>query len=518
MMYKCLVWVMAVLLAVLPCQHTLAESAGSRSDRVLIVCESMPGSSIESSVRCITGILTYMGKSFDLISPADTADLNEYGCALVLIDQESQLSQAMALRLRETDKPVFILGEGGIDQLSDDLIELNGYFEVGYAFQKNLTQTFLTGKTSIRLFSDPEEIYGGTLTQLQGKAYPLCARSGNLTQLAFFDTASPWMPYAAADLISKWMWPFENAPHHYGTYLVLDSVYPFEDLNLLMQVSDMLAEEGVPYAIMVMPVYSNATYPSMKRFCEYLRYAQGKGAAIVLRTPLISISQAEPDEVKERIRISYEAYAQYGVYPLALAAPESYLFLEDGLSILRGMSTVMLFETDAVWPQAEKNLAYQDGHTVIAPAYTGTGNLFTNVYPTAVYMNLHDGVQTLRQNVIAYRNSVIPINSLWSLGSTMYVGPHLFTNDPDDAAYFDGERVSLSYQQFEYDPDYVYQRGFIFYLADQIESSNRLILIAVLFFSVVLLFFILEARWRMKKQFLVHSDADEKGNDEGVAD
>jgi len=514
MMFRRLAWILAAILLLASCPFA-AASESIAPDGILILCDSSPGAAMKSAERRILSILTYMGKGFTLAAPDDDFNPEDYGYVFVMIDPDRLLPEDTARLLRQTVRPVLVIGQGGIDQLSDDLAEFDGCFEVGYTFRGNLRRAYLTGEAKVRLLQDPDETYGGTIAPMEGDAYPLCARRGNLTQIAWFDEGAPWLPYAASDLISKWMWPYDNTPLSYGAYLVLDSVYPFEDPDLLMRTSDMLEEEGVPYAIMVMPLYDNATYPSMKRFCEYLRYAQSRGAAIVLRTPLVRIREVEPDELKQRIELAYEAYAQYGVYPLALAAPEAYLHMEAGLTVLRGVRTVMLFESDDVWSPGDSNLSYQDGHAVIAPAYAEGGNLYTGVYPSAVYLNLHDGVDALRKIANAYQRSVIPLSSLWSLDNTLYIGSHLFTSGSKDVAHYDGERVSLAYQPFQYEENYVYQRGIIFFLGEQIAASNRLILSLVVFFSLVLLALIWIARRHMKRQFLVRPPSD-KNKDWGV--
>lgn len=52
----------------------------------------------------------------------------------------------------------------------------------------------------------------------------------------------------------------------------------------------------------------------------------------------------------------------------------------------------------------------------------------------------------------------------------------------------DGSRVSLAYTRFTYEDNFVYDRGFMQHMVEQIQSSNKLIMafvaIACTFFSV----------------------------------
>ncbi|HRX09801.1 MAG TPA: hypothetical protein P5559_11670, partial [Candidatus Limiplasma sp.] len=75
---------------------------------------------------------------------------------------------------------------------------------------------------------------------------------------------------------------------------------------------------------------------------------------------------------------------------------------------------------------------------------------------------------------------------------------------------YDDAVVSLRYVPFAYDDQYVYERGFIFYLKDQIDASNRLILMLVFLFSAVFILMIFIARRRIKRQFLIRPSTDSK--------
>ncbi|HRX07837.1 MAG TPA: DUF2334 domain-containing protein, partial [Candidatus Limiplasma sp.] len=436
-MCKRLAFMLAVFLAITACFGAAAEES-EVPGTILFVCNAAAGSPEETAVRSVTKFLTYMGKDFDLATPDAPFLLNDYEAVYLLIGAGDRLSDRNAAALRGTEKSVLVIGPGGITQLTDKATERSGYFEISYVLEGDQPQTCLTDEQRLYFLSDPDASYGGTVRPVAGgDSYPLCAAEGHLAQIAWYAADPAWMPFAAADMITRWTWPYQNAPHQYGVYMVLDSVYPFEDPELLLQVSELMEKQSVPYAIMVMPVYSNATYPAMKRFCETLRYLQSRGAAIVLRTPLVTIGRVETEELKQHIQLAYEAYTQYGVYPLALAAPEQYLYGEDGLEVIGGARTVLLFETDDAIPLESGNLAYPYGHVVIAPAYTALAGRMPNNYPTAVYLNLHDGLEALTEQVQAYRNSSAPLASLWNLRNTLYIGPHYFFSNGVNSIVYD---------------------------------------------------------------------------------
>ena len=92
----------------------------------------------------------------------------------------------------------------------------------------------------------------------------------------------------------------------------------------------MLETENVPYVLCVMPIYANADYPAMKRFCEVLRYAQSRGAGIVMHVPQVTLANVTVEDLQKNIANAYSAYSRYGVYPLAIEAPDVWLMSEKG--------------------------------------------------------------------------------------------------------------------------------------------------------------------------------------------
>ncbi|HML47531.1 MAG TPA: hypothetical protein PKE04_12375, partial [Clostridia bacterium] len=218
----------------------------------------------------------------------------------------------------------------------------------------------------------------------------------------------------------------------------------------------------------------------------------------------------------ERMEMACEAYVQYGVYPIGLTAPKSYLFSREGLDVLRGARVVALFDTDeAVRPQ-RSNLSYADGHSIIAPA-GGEGNrLTTDAYSTAVYLDVNEDIESLRNRVAALTGASKPVRSLWQLSSSMYLGErYVFASTPDGDLLLNGEQVNLAYQPFDYEANFDYQRGFMQFLTEQMETSNKLILLLVAVSVTMFFGMILTARRSMRRQFLIRPE--EQGEERGIA-
>lgn len=485
--------VLIALFALLPMGAARAEAP------VLVLFD---GSDMPSACA-LTEALVYMGLEYRLVDPSKAKDISGYSRAIVLVDPRTARTDDFSNLLMASGIPLFVIGAGGIDALTDARL-IKGNLSVEYSFLSGVSRSWLTERTQVSVLSQWSEAYGGSIGLMEGEKYPLCAREGDITHLAWFDPADEAMRAALPDLLARWMWPYENRPTQYGTYLVLEEVYPFEDLSLLRAAGEALSNRGVPYAIEAMPVSVNADYPAMKRFCEVLAYLQAKGAAVVLRVPLNGLDALDEAEGKEAIRVAYEAYARYGVYPLALSAPADYLWDDDGLAALRGSKTIFLHPAETA--AATENKAYLDGHLLIASA-AGQAEPLTDVYATAVYVSLEGGVEAVMARVDDLGGA--PVKSLWEIDNALYIGDHGFFNAGYEITY-DHQNETIAYLPFSYEP-YEYDRGFVRSLTAQIEANNRVLFVLVVSASMILTGLIVMARRQMRRQLLTHPDRSGRG-------
>lgn len=399
------------------------------------------------------------------------------GCegVLLLLDEGRSLPAETADRLLESDLPLFVIGSGGLEQLAP-VQHAQGTIVVRLETESRQNHDLLLRAEELTLLAGQGESLGGTVF-VGAQSYPLCQRVGQVTHLAYFDPVNGEFGNLLASCLQIWRWPFENAPRGYGYYLVLDRAYPFDDPARLMAITDMLEEENVPYALSVMPMYANGEYPAMQRFCEYLTYVQSLGAGILLHAPLVTLENTEAEEIRRHISIAFEGYTNYGVYPLAISAPESWLLSEKGLSVLGGFRTVFTF------PSAEKvygqkldvNLAYRDGHQLVAAVREGTLT-YTDAYAQAICLDINQDVETLREQVQAIKRSRRTLKSLRDLENVVYAGDNYLVAQPDGSLAFNGQARTLTYTPFTYAVQHEFDRGFVQNMKQQIESGNKLIM------------------------------------------
>lgn len=499
MMYKVQRAVL-VLAAVLLAACLLPSAACAESQRLLVLADTEGDRVSGANLAELRRIIAYSGLRCDYADAWRETALDGYDAVIVVVAENRAMNEQTAYELRTGDRQVFVVGSGALEQLAS-AVQVNGSIVVRCETESGSTSDLLLSRNGLTLLEGETAALGGTLC-VDSRTYPLCKTLGNVTQMAYCDAEEPLLAAALANYLQAWLWPYRNDPLSFGQYLVLDNVYPFYEPEDLMAVTDMLREEGVPYAVCVMPVYENADYPSMKRFCEWLRYIQSTGAGIVLHAPLVSLENVDMAVYMKQLNTAYSAYTRYGVYPLAIEVPEAYLFSKRGLEAIAGFRTVLMFQSDDQLSDrvTGENPAWYDGHQLIAPSMLNGGAL-TTAYAQAIYLDVNEELDTLRRYVQTLKRSRRALKSLTDMDNSVYVGSDYVYRSAMGVVEVNGEIVSLAYEPFAYE-EYKFDRGLEQYLTNQILTSNRYIMAFVLVASTVFIIAILMSRRAMRWDIL----------------
>ena len=131
-----------------------------------------------------------------------------------------------------------------------------------------------------------------------------------------------------------------------NSYLVIDEVYPYDDLNLLVKKADYLYDNGIPFIVSAMSVYENLEFDAMKRYTEALRYCASRGGIIILGEPYLYDNGISEDELIQRLSIAQDAFINYKVYPIGLTINDEYLYRNDRFNYLSNTSTIIINENE----------------------------------------------------------------------------------------------------------------------------------------------------------------------------
>ncbi len=130
-----------------------------------------------------------------------------------------------------------------------------------------------------------------------------------------------------------------------NTYLILDEMYPIDELNDVIVKIDYLYNLGIPFIVSAMPIFNNEDIEAVERYYEVLRYAQAKGGSIVLHFPDVNkegVVNINIDNLINKMTTSYKYFINYQVYPRAIDIPEEFLYHDRINDYLKLTDTLFL--------------------------------------------------------------------------------------------------------------------------------------------------------------------------------
>lgn len=133
-----------------------------------------------------------------------------------------------------------------------------------------------------------------------------------------------------------------------NSYLILDKIYAFDDLNLIIEKVDYLYDNGIPFLIDAMSVYENKDFEAMKRYTEVLRYATSKGGTIILGNPFLYDKGPTESELVDKTGMAQDIFINYKVYPIGLTIDDYYLYRNDRKKYLDKTSTIIIDENEKI--------------------------------------------------------------------------------------------------------------------------------------------------------------------------
>ncbi len=523
MMFKRrVIFLLTVLLLFSPLNSTLArdESYLKARDILFVYDDELSGKAIEN-IAAMADILTYMGYGTSYRTVSESKGLLDRFDSILFYHESEEINSSFLEELKKLDNKIMVVGGGEITELLQAVkatVKAIGMEDTTVRFSYpfyNGTQTasgFVKADRATILQGKPQYTAGEAAAG--GKTAALCASSGRFTGIAVFDSESDILKAVFSDQISRWKWPYKNLPNSYPQHIIFDNVYPFVNNQKMLKVVEMLEQKGITYSITVMPVYQNSEYPAMKHFCELLRFAQSKGASIILKAPLINTARPVLEEINKRISTAMSAYVNYGVYPIAIEAPNNWINETLGQNVLKRFSTVVLYNDNqkSSWTDQDGyNKIYLDGHHFITPALFN-GNLSSNMintYPTAIFLDMNTDIDTLEQQIKMIQDSEVSLKSLRSGAHSVYTDDQVISLK-NNMLTVNGKLQSFEFTPFTYESSYNYNRGVIGRLAESIARGNQRLLIVVTGISILFIVFIVVARYQNRRRFLYKSDSGHK--------
>lgn len=97
-------------------------------------------------------------------------------------------------------------------------------------------------------------------------------------------------------------------------YIMIDEVYPFDDINMLELTADKFYNSGIPFVMSIMPVYENTDYPSFKRYVSALRYIQSRNGSLIMHEPIMTGNELVGDDIDVRMVNAFNNFEENDVH------------------------------------------------------------------------------------------------------------------------------------------------------------------------------------------------------------
>lgn len=96
-------------------------------------------------------------------------------------------------------------------------------------------------------------------------------------------------------------------------YIMIDEIYPFSDLDILIMTVNKLYDNGMPFILSVMPIYDNTDYPAFNRYIQILKYVQSKNGTIIMHEPLEKNIKTNGESIDDKMNRAYAAFEDNGI-------------------------------------------------------------------------------------------------------------------------------------------------------------------------------------------------------------
>ena len=144
---------------------------------------------------------------------------------------------------------------------------------------------------------------------LYGGDYPLGV-IGDTIMYAPYLSADDLSVFAVAKMLNRYFGRQDGGK----MFVMIDEVYPFDDIEMLELTADKLYENGIPFIMSIMPVYYNTEYPSFTRYANALRYIQSKSGSFIMHDPLITGNELVGESLDVKLQKAYATFEDNGVY------------------------------------------------------------------------------------------------------------------------------------------------------------------------------------------------------------
>ena len=284
------VFILAICMAIFP-----AAGAHAASDQVLLVY----------SDREKMTVIADLIKACDMTPvPVDSV---EYSCEMMDRYEYIVLQDAAPFKdALQTGKRFVCLGDGFQVVPGVQIDTVNRKINTQLRVYNNI-QTAIIDQGLTYISEHSGEGVGSI--SFGGREYPLGVIADRI-MFAPYISRDDISVFAAAKMLNAYFGRHDGGQ----MYIMIDEVYPFDDLDMLETITNRFYQYGIPVVMSVMPVHYNTDYPSFKRYTNALTYIQSRGTSFIMHEPIVREDELILDDIHDRMADAYKSYEENGVH------------------------------------------------------------------------------------------------------------------------------------------------------------------------------------------------------------
>lgn len=491
-------------------QPVISDKKEDRAEILLLHNEVLTDSE-RDNIMLISNMATSMVKGLEFGTYEQYQPyLGEY--SYIICYNLKNVDSTLAETLRACDAKIFLIGSeimldylkstGQAGLLEEAVEPTTGILH--YSFENNAEFEELIQFHGISQSVATE--YRSGIIEVGDKEYPFCSQIAKVRFVTITDFTGELSYAAMLKELATWLWPYKNDPVEYVQYVVLDAVDAFMPVEQLKEKVELLISQSLSFVISVMPVYQNTEYPAMQQFCEVLRYAQDNGGAVIMHAPIQQGTINDWEEFSEKMTAVTIAYSDYGVYPLGIEIPQSWIYKKDMLEWLKRYKTVFVYQDDGeiyFHEEDHKNLLYYNYHNLVMPMIEldDTGISYVKNYASALFINGNSQDNSeLIEKINNYMQSSVSTKSLWELPHSVWANNY-HLNYENGVLTINDEIRSIIYIPQEYDENFNYKRNVVQRVTVNIKNQSTGLILLVTIVTTLFLGMIGYARYHNRKRF-----------------
>ncbi|WP_303868108.1 DUF2334 domain-containing protein [Acetobacterium wieringae] len=325
--------------------------------------------------------------------------------------------------------------------------------------------------------------------------YPFAKTIGQLTYVPTF-IGNPEFTLGLGELLKDWFGRINSA---HMTLLIPD-IYPFSDLNMVIETADAFYANGIPFTLGVVPIDENMDYPAMARFYQVLRYVQSRNGTILIHRPSPATVSDSSTVLSEKMYAVIAKMVENGVYPLGLVTDESLFFdAVDAVNPLGLFSSgIILPDVSTAAPGPKTSWALSSvslGVTLETVKSSSSRSRNFGNYPinTTIVLALPENEEALTAQLDILNQKWLSLTNYQQLDNQWTIGQNNVVSSPSGIRV-NGLPVSLVYDEEPISDAYAYQKPPEYSLEKIFTAGNAFLLTVVGMIIVVFIIIVVFSR------------------------